>query len=310
MTWADITFWFRIYDHTIATALISSIAALSMYVSLRAGLFNLSAVGFMALGAYTAGIIALRFGTPSAVGIAAGIVSSVIIGLCLVLPILRLKGHYLAIATLSFAAIVQALALNLDSLTNGPGGLIGIPATVQVWHLALVLGVVIYGTYVMQQSRTGRAWDAIRTNEAAARSLGINVERYRLLAFLISTMLAALAGGLWAHVNRVIVPFEFGFGQLTMILVDTLLGGISHPLGPVLGALIVSTMPDWLHQFEQYREAIIGSILVLIVIYLPNGLVPPIAAAAHWARRRIGGDRVAPPPYKAAAESPRPGSAV
>lgn len=270
--------WLRIYDHTIASALISAIAALSMYVSLRAGIFNLSATGFMALGAYTAGIMALRLGTPTMVGVVLAIAMSVLVGLVLVYPILRLKGHYLAIATLSFGAIVQALALNLDSLTNGPGGLIGIPVTVKVWHLLIVLAVALYALWVLQGSRTGRAWDAIRSDESAARAMGIPVERYRLLAFLISTMLAALAGGLWAHVNRVIVPFEFGFGQLTFILVNTLLGGIASPFGPVLGALIVSTMPDWLYKFEQYREAIIGVLLVVIVIYLPNGLIHPFGA--------------------------------
>jgi branched-chain amino acid transport system permease protein len=232
----------------------------------------------MAIGAYTSGIVALRFGTPSPVGIGLGVIISLLVGLALVYPVLRLKGHYLAIATLSFGAIVQALALNLDAVTNGPAGLIGIPTTVRAWHLVLVLVGILYVAWIIQASRTGRAWDAIRTDVSAARAMGINVERYRLMAFLISTALAALAGGLWAHVNRVIVPFEFGFAQLTLALVNTLLGGISNPFGPVLGAVIVSTMPDWFTAFEQYREMIIGALLVLIVIYLPNGLVAPFAA--------------------------------
>jgi branched-chain amino acid transport system permease protein len=291
VSFADIALWLRIYDHTIATALINSVVALGLYLSLRAGLFNLSVVAFMALGAYTAGILALRGGVPTALGIGAGVVISLIVGLVLVYPILRLKGHYLAIATLSFGAIVQALALNLDDLTNGPAGLIGVPATVRVWHLLLVLIAALYCTWIVQSSRTGRAWDAIRTDESAARAMGINVERYRLMAFLASTALSALAGGLWAHVNRVVVPFEFGFGQLTLVLVNTLLGGISNPFGPVLGSIIVSTMPDWLYKFEQHREAIIGAILVAVVIYLPNGLVAPLrnlrSALARPFRRRV-----------------------
>jgi branched-chain amino acid transport system permease protein len=293
VTFADIVLWLRIYDHTIATALINSVVALGLYLSLRAGLFNLSVVAFMALGAYTAGILALR-GVPTALGIGAGVVISLIVGLVLVYPILRLKGHYLAIATLSFGAIVQALALNLDDLTNGPAGLIGVPATVRVWHLLLVLIAALYCTWIVQSSRTGRAWDAIRTDESAARAMGINVERYRLMAFLASTALSALAGGLWAHVNRVVVPSEFGFGQLTLVLVNTLLGGISNPFGPVLGSIIVSTMPDWLYKFEQHREAIIGAILVVVVIYLPNGLVAPLrtlrSALARPFRGRVVAD--------------------
>jgi branched-chain amino acid transport system permease protein len=145
--------------------------------------------------------------------------------------------------------------------------------TVEVWHLSIIVAVLVYFAWILTSSRTGRAWDAIRTDLSAARAVGINVEHYRLVSFLISTAIAALGGGLWAHVNRVIVPFEFGFPQLTFVLVNTLLGGISHPVGPVIGAVLVSTMPEWLDKFEQFREMIIGFLLVAIVIYLPNGLV-------------------------------------
>jgi branched-chain amino acid transport system permease protein len=295
VSFADIANWLRIYDHSIATALINSLAALGLYFSLRAGIFNLSSVAFMALGAYTSGLFALRLGMPTAIGITAGVLISLVIGLVLVYPILRLKGHYLAIATLSFGAIIQALALNLDALTNGPAGLIGVPATVQVWHLLILLAVALYFAWVMQDSRTGRAWDAIRSDESAARAMGIHVERYRLMAFLITTTLSALAGGLWAHVNRVVVPFEFGFGQLTLVLVTTLLGGISNPVGPVIGAIIVSSMPDWLYKFEQYREAIIGFILVVIVIYLPNGLIAPFVTLKQAVVRRLRGPAAVEP---------------
>ena len=277
MTMSDILNWFQIYNHAMATALINAVMALSLYFSLRAGIFNLSAVGFMALGAYTTGIFAVRFETPSMVGICVGVIISLIIGSILVYPILRLRGHYLAIATLSFGGIVQALALNLDGLTNGPAGLIGVPVTVEVWHLSIIVALLVYFAWILTSSKTGRAWDAIRTDLSAARAVGINVEHYRLVSFLISTAIAALGGGLWAHVNRVIVPFEFGFPQLTFVLVNTLLGGISHPLGPVIGAVLVSTMPEWLDKFEQFREMIIGFLLVAIVIYLPNGLVTSLS---------------------------------
>lgn len=290
MSLSDFSFWLLIYDHSILTALINSILALSLYFSLRAGIFNLSAVGFMAIGAYTAGIFALRLGTPSPVGIFAGVVLSLGIGAMLVYPVLKLRGHYLAIATLSFGAIVQALALNLDDLTNGAGGLIGVPATVKVWHVLIVVALILYAAWTLQKSRTGRAWDAIRTDLSAARAMGIDVEMHRLKAFLISTALAALAGGLWAHVNRVVVPFEFGFPQLTMALVNTLLGGISNPFGPFLGSVIVSTMPDWLSGLAEYRNMLIGALLVVVVIYLPDGLISPLSNV----RRRMFSRRAAP----------------
>jgi len=287
MNWEEISYWLIIYNHAIVTALINSVTALSIYFSLRAGIFNLSAIGFMAIGAYTAGILSTRLGLPAPVGITAGIMLALLLGAILVYPVLKLRGHYLAIATLSFAAIVQAMAMNLDGLTNGPSGLLGVPAVVRAWHVVVVLAVLLYIAWTLQKSRTGRAWDAIRTDVSAARAMGIDVEIYRLKAFLISTAVAALAGGLWAHVNRVIVPFEFGFVQLTMALVNTLLGGISTPLGPVLGALVVTTMPDWLAGFAEYREMIIGALLVAVVVYLPNGLIDPLLGFA----RRFGRKR-------------------
>lgn len=289
MNWEEISYWLIIYNHAIVTALINSVTALSIYFSLRAGIFNLSAMGFMAIGAYTAGILSTRLGLPAPVGIAAGIVLALVLGAILVYPVLKLRGHYLAIATLSFAAIVQAMAMNLDWLTNGPSGLLGVPAVVRAWHAVVVLAVLLYIAWTLQKSRTGRAWDAIRTDVSAARAMGVDVETYRLKAFLISTAVAALAGGLWAHVNRVVVPFEFGFVQLTMALVNTLLGGISTPFGPVLGALVVTTMPDWLAGFAEYREMIIGALLVVVVVYLPNGLIDPLVGLA----RRIGRKRAA-----------------
>lgn len=284
----ELYFFYVIYEHSIASALISAILALSVYISFRAGIFNMSAIGFMALGAYTSGIVALNFGTPSIVGIMAGVLVALLIGVALVFPVLKLRGHYLAIATLSFSAIVQSLALNLDFLTNGPGGLIGVPATIRIWHLLLVLCLLLYCAWTVQQSRIGRAWDAIRTDMSASRSLGINVEYYRLSAFLISTAISALAGGLWAHVNRVVVPSEFGFTQLTLALMNTLLGGLANPFGPVISSLVVSTMPDWLQELEHYREIIIGLLLVVIVIYLPNGIMPRSFNILSLKRRRSG----------------------
>jgi branched-chain amino acid transport system permease protein len=271
----SITGWFAIYNHTIATSMINALAALSMYYSLRAGIFNLSLTGFMALGAYTAGFLSVRVGLPTALNVIIGILLSLVVGIILVYPILRLRGHYLAIATLGFSAIVQALALNMDNVTNGPLGLVGIPVTVGIWQIGLLLVIVLSLSWIVQKTKTGRAWDAIRSDESVARCMGINVEWYKFVAFLISTLLGALAGGLWAHLNRVIVPSEFGFSQLAFVLVYALLGGITHPLGPVLGALIVTTMPDWLYQFDEYRDIVIGITLIVIVIYLPNGLVQP-----------------------------------
>jgi branched-chain amino acid transport system permease protein len=264
--------FFQIYGHLFTVMLINAVAGLSLYWSLRAGLFNLSTAGFMSIGAYTAAILTLQVGTPwflnSLVAAAAGLT----VGYLLAFPALRLKSHYLAMATLGFGAIVQVLGINLKGLTRGMLGLVGIPATVHIWHAVLLLGFAIYLSHAIERSRIGRAWEAIRTD----------VNHYKMLAFVLSSAGAAVAGAFWAHVNRVLVPTEFGFKRLTDVLIYALMGGTSHWAGPVLGAAVVTSMPEWFRGLDEFRPFLIGTTLVVVVVYFRGGLVDLLRMLPRW----------------------------
>ena len=285
---SELAFYYTIYEHLIANAMIYSIGALSIYFSLRAGVYNLSQAGLMAVGGYISALLTLRAEWPWLAGLVVATVTGAALGGLLAFPVIRLRGHFLAIATLGFGAVIPVLALNLSGLTGGASGLVGIPVTVTpLIALPFLLGT-LFVAYRLRRSSTGRAWDAIRLDEAAALASGINLANYKLRALLLSSVTAALAGALFAHANRVLVPSLFGFGLLTDLLVFALLGGLAHPLGPMLGAFFVSTMPEWLSAFNQYREAIIGVLLVLAVVYTPGGLVQIIRTVSRKIRRMTG----------------------
>lgn len=294
------TAWFQAYEHLIANTCVYAIAAMALYFTLRAGVFNLSTAGVMAIGAYGTGVLMVKHGWSIAPALVGGTCIGTVGGAVVALPVIRLRGHFLAIATLAFAAVVEILATTEGGLTGGPAGLVGITANISVWVLLVLVAIVVYVAFAVRRRRVGRAWDAVRVDEAAAAAAGVDVVRYKLLAFLMSTVLAALAGGLFALVNFVLVPNLFGFSLLTNVLVYTLLGGIGNPLGPVAGTAIVATMPTWLSAAGPYLDIVTGALLIIVVTYAPGGLVQ----LGSLVGRLAGGGRRRRPMTSAPAPSP------
>jgi branched-chain amino acid transport system permease protein len=208
----------------------------------------------------------------------------VVVALTIGVPTLRLSGVYLAMATLAFGEVSRVVILNLD-ITGGPEGLNGIPLVTEGWHIVLVLAVVGYGLARLRRSRVGRAFEAIKEDEVAARLMGINVDRHKLFAFTLGAGLAGLAGALNAHYTFFISPREYGFENAVDILTMTVLGGISSLVGPVLGATILTLLPELLRFLHDYRLAVNGIILVLVVLFLPTGLWDSRRIRAWHARR-------------------------
>jgi branched-chain amino acid transport system permease protein len=292
----DLALWFQAYEHVFESAGVYAIASLGLYFSLRAGVFNLSAVGIMSVSAYTAGILALRLHAPWPAALIAGIFVSAVAGAIIAGPVIRLRGHFLAIATLAFGVVVQSVAMTSAGLTGGPSGLIGITADVSLPVMAVLVAAVLYVALAERGARIGRAWDAIRLDEAVAASVGIDVVRYKLGSFLLSTVAAGLAGGLYAFVNFVLVPTLFDFGLLTNLLVYVLLGGTGNPIGPVIAAAVVSTLPQWLAGIGQSVNIVIGLLLLVTATYAPGGLYElGTGAARRWLPKRLGGRPVLAP---------------
>ena len=275
--WLDDFLW--TYQNLVYALGVNGLLALSMYVVLAVGQLSLGQAAFMGLGAYSSALMTLKLGLPFVVVLPASVIAPVLFALAIGVPTLRLAGVYLAIATIGLGEVLRAIYLNVDAL-GGALGLSGIPQRAEAWMIYGLLAIAIIGLWLVGRSRIGRAMAAMREDETAAAVMGVPVRRYRLGAFLASAVLAGLAGCLSAHVSSFIGPNEYGFEPAVTILSYALLGGIGTPLAPVLGAWLLTLLPEVLRAFgdlpgvSDLRLVINGVIIVLAVLFLPHGLLP------------------------------------
>jgi len=206
--------------------------------------------------------------------------------------VLRLRGVYLAIATLAFGEVIRVIILAIPATGRGQG-LVGIPPKTELWHIFGSLLVIAYVCARLRISSVGRAWAAIREDEVAAASQGIPIRRYKLAAFVLGAFVAGWAGGLAAHFNFAIQPDEYGFARAVQILVFAIVGGIPNVLGPILGAVLLTALPAVLQPLQEYRDILQGAILVLVIVYLPRGLVTLLELRRTARLRSVGAQDVA-----------------
>ena len=167
------------------------------------------------------------------------------------LPVLRLHGVFLAIATLAFGEVVRIAVLNID-ITGGAEGLVGIPNITTTWGIYLSLAIAGYSIAKLRKSRIGWCFESIREDETAASAMGINTTYYKTLSFVLGAILAGFAGGLYAHLNYIITPGEFGFSVAVNLLIYNIVGGIRVWYGPVLGAVLLTSLPEILRGNRHY----------------------------------------------------------
>jgi branched-chain amino acid transport system permease protein len=249
-----------------------------------AGLLHLGYAAFFAVGAYVTGIMSATYGINFWVTLPFSIVAAIIAGLAIGAPTLRLRGDYLAIVTLGFGEIIRFTVRNIG-ITGGAVGLIGIERPVffgivlnqisHFYYMFFILALVaIFVSYRLHDSRLGRAWQYIREDEDAAAAMGINVVSTRLSAFIIGSCFGALAGSFFAVKMTAISPDSFMFIHSVMILLAVVLGGMGKIPGVVLGAIIVTLFPEISRDIGQYRLIIFAVILLVLMIYRPQGIWP------------------------------------
>lgn len=240
------------------------------------GQLSLGHATFMGIGAYAATLFTLKLQTPFIVSIIMGAIISAIFGFIIGVPTLRLKGDYLAIATLGFGEIMRNILLNLK-ITGGPMGLRGIPKVTNFYIVAIALILVIFSLNRIMNSRVGKSFIAIREDELAAEAMGINTTRFKILAFIIGAFYAGIAGGLFAFLFRYIHPSNFGFMKSIEILCMVVLGGMGNTYGAMLGAFIITILPELLRSISpviaQYRMVFYGLLLIITMILRPQGLI-------------------------------------
>ena len=286
MEWFD-TFWYT-YNTLVYTLGVHALLALSIWLTLSCGLLSMANAAFMCIGAYVSALLTLHFDAPFALVLAAAALVPAIIALVIAIPLLRLSGVYLAMATLAFGEVVRIVILNLD-ITGGPEGLNGIPLNTEWWHILAILAFTIYALARMRRSRVGRALEAIREDEVAARLMGIDVVRHKIFVFVLGAVIAGVAGGLNAHFTFFISPREYGFENAVDILTMAVLGGTGNLIGPMLGSSILTLLPELLRFLQDYRGVVNGVILVVVVLFLPKGLWNPQGIAALFRRRTSEG---------------------
>lgn len=282
----------RTYSTTVAVIGISALLALSVWLTLYAGQLTLGNAAFMGIGAYVSALLGRHLNVPFPLALAVGAVAAALLAAVLGLVVFRLRGVYLAIATLAFGEIVRVILL-ATPITGKGQGLNGIPPKTELWHIYASLALVAYVLWRVQGSVVGRAWAAIREDELASASQGVAVQRYKLAAFVVGAVIAGWAGGLSAHVTFSIDPSDFGFAKAVQILVFAVVGGIPSVLGPIAGAALLTALPELLRPLKDYRDIFEGAILLLVIIYLPRGLVTFIDVRRSRRLARIGAADVA-----------------
>ncbi|KGK91379.1 amino acid ABC transporter [Desulfosporosinus sp. HMP52] len=279
--------------------MVNAILGVSIYLTLSTGQLSLGNAGFMSIGAYTCAILTVKAGLPVYLAIPLGGLAASFISIIIGFPALRLTGIYLAIATLGFGEVVRVIVLNLK-ITNGALGISGIPtlgtkigkilssfglskfggfsaqqvSTLLVLViLLLVLAFLIFFCIRLNRSRVGRAFAAIKADESAAEAMGINTTYYKLLAFALGALIAGIAGGLSAHLTFFIGPKDFAYHRTVEILLYAVLGGSDLVIGPIVGALILTLLPEVLRSASNYRLMIYGALLVTMMAFRPQGLI-------------------------------------
>jgi branched-chain amino acid transport system permease protein len=248
------------------------------------GLLDLGYAAFFAVGAYTAGVLTTTFDLPLLATIPAVIVATVLAGIVVGAPTLRLRSDYLAIVTLGFGEIIRITANNLD-LTGGPSGIYGIPGfsafgldlddPVAFYYVTvLVVAVSVLFAARLGRSRLGRAWRFIREDEDAAEAMGIHTYKVKLAVYIAGAVWGGLAGVLFAGQLSAISPASFTFLQSALVLMAVVLGGMGSTPGVVLGAIFISLTPELLRDAADYRFFLFGVLLIVVMVFRPRGVWP------------------------------------
>lgn len=272
------------------TALIYVILGLGLNIVVGfAGQLVLGYAAFYAVGAYTFGLLHQNFGVGFWTALPLGAAVAGFFGILVSLPVIRLRGDYLAIVTLGFGEITRLVLENWIEVTNGPGGISNIPrpelfnfslsdsgTSIYVYYVTFAFMLVAFISLLrLKNSRMGRSWIAVSEDETAAQVMGVNTTWAKLSAFALSAVWAGIAGVLFATKTRFINPDSFTFMDSALFLCIVVLGGMGSVYGMLVGAFAIALLPEYLRAFSEYRMLMFGAAMVLMMIFRPQGLIPP-----------------------------------
>ncbi|WOV83440.1 branched-chain amino acid ABC transporter permease [Sporosarcina jeotgali] len=278
------------YSNTLIFMGINIMLAVSLHLVIGiTGQFSLGHAGFLAVGAYVSAIMTMKLDLPFFAAILIAGIAAALAGLVVGIPSLRLRGDYLAIATLGFAEIIRIIFLNIDYV----GGAAGMQVThLTTWTYTFIcLFVTILVIVNFTNSRHGRACIAVRENEIAADAMGINTTYYKVLAFAIGSFFAGVAGALYAHNFYIIQPANFGFLKSIDILIYVVLGGLGSLSGAIVATILLTIVSTFLQDFPETRMIIYSLVLIIVMLYRPQGLMGKMEFTDYlkmWMRPKRG----------------------
>jgi len=272
--------FFATYQSTLAYIGLNSLLALSVYATLSCGQLALGSAGFMAIGAYAATLLTKKAGAPFPLALATSVLLPAVVAVPLGLPVLRLKGVFLAIATIGFGEVVRLGIVNWDYV-DGAQGIVAIPQKTSLWMIWLALALALGLFARVRGSKWGFALEAIREDEPAARTMGIHTTAYKLAMLVLGAGLAGLAGALEAHYTFMVAPNGFTFARVVDMLVFAVVGGTAFYVGPVIGAAFLTLLPELLRELSPLvgiepgplRLMVNGLVLLAVILFLPEGIV-------------------------------------
>jgi branched-chain amino acid transport system permease protein len=271
---------------TIELFLLNCLMAYSAYVVLTGGAFSFAYVAFIGTGAYIAGVGTVHHGFTFVESLVIAPVVCAIAAAIIAQPLERLSGVYLAIASVSLVGLFQVLLINLEGVTGGALGVVAIPLWTTDVILFVAVVIVAAAMWLIARSRLGSEIRAMRVDPIVAQSMGVNVPRLKLSLFVGSAFLAAIAGVLRAYYFGYVVPGDYGFNLVILLLAMVIIGGVGSWPGPLIGAAIFTLLPEWLEPLGEWRNLVTGALLLLIVIVSREGV---LGALHQWFYRLRAG---------------------
>ncbi len=263
----------RLFLYVLTQVCITLVSVCGIYILTGlTGMFSLGSAAFMAIGAYVSGLLVLNFGMNMYLAFLLAIVFAVLVGYVIGFPVVRLRRDYISLVTLGFGESIAQLILLLSQFTGGAFGLIGVPRKVNVWFTVVAAAIAITLTALFKNSKYGRQCIAVKSDELAAKAMGINASRVKMIAFLLSCAMTAFAGCMYAFYVGYVGPTDFGWKKSADWVIMVFFGGVNSLTGSIFGGAFLTFLPQYMQALNKYRYIVYAILVLFILNFKPNGL--------------------------------------
>lgn len=263
----------RLFLYVLTQVCITLVSVCGIYILTGlTGMFSLGSAAFMAIGAYVSGLLVINFGMNMYLAFLCAIIFAVIVGYIIGFPVVRLRRDYISLVTLGFGESIAQLILLLSQFTGGAFGLIGVPRKVNVWFTLVAAIIAITITALFKNSKYGRQCIAVKSDELAAKAMGINASRVKMIAFLLSCAMTAFAGCMYAFYVGYVGPTDFGWKKSADWVIMVFFGGVNSLTGSIFGGAFLTFLPQYMQALNKYRYIVYAILVLFILNFKPNGL--------------------------------------